>query len=106
MVVAIIMFAVAGVNLIIGFLHFFERGPLMNNAYLYASKQQRKSMNKKPYYRQSAIVFFLLSVIFIIVGLSVVMEDYRITFLEFPVMTGIVIYAIVSSMRINKKEKR
>lgn len=45
MVVAIIMFAVAGVNLIIGFLQFFERGPLMNNAYLYASKQQRESMN-------------------------------------------------------------
>ena len=78
----------------------------MNNAYLYSSKQQRESMNKKPYYRQSAIVFFLLSVIFIIVGLSVVLEDYRITFLELPVMIVIVIYAIVSSMRINKKEKR
>ena len=106
MVVAIIMFAIAGANLIIGFLQFFERGPLMNNAYLYSSKQQRESMNKKPYYRQSAIVFFLLSVIFIIVGLSVVLEDYRITFLELPVMIVIVIYAIVSSMRINKKEKR
>ncbi len=52
------------------------------------------------------IMFAVAGVNLIIVGLSVVMEDYRITFLEFPVMTGIVIYAIVSSMRINKKEKR
>ena len=45
----IIVFTIAGVLLFFGIRLFFERGFLLNNAYLYASKDERKTMNKKPY---------------------------------------------------------
>ena len=34
---------------------------LFNNLYSYAAKQEREKMDKKPHYRQSGIVFALLS---------------------------------------------
>ena len=40
----------------------------------YASLKERENMDKKQYYRQSAIVFSLLSAVFFIVGLSVVTQ--------------------------------
>ena len=64
--------------MVLGIRHYMEKGFLMNNAYLYASKEQREKMNKKPYYRQSAIIFGILSVVFIVIGLSLVLQDDRI----------------------------
>ena len=56
LVVVITVFIFAGIVLIIGIMHFMERGFMVNNSYLYASKEERASMNKKPYYRQSAAI--------------------------------------------------
>ena len=55
LITSIIMFAIAGVLLLFSIRSFLERGFLLNNAYLYASKEERKTMNKKPYYKQSAM---------------------------------------------------
>ncbi|MGN0628088.1 MAG: DUF3784 domain-containing protein [Oscillospiraceae bacterium] len=43
---------------------FKEKGFLFNKAYLFASKQERKSMDKKRRYRQAAVIFCLLGVFF------------------------------------------
>lgn len=85
---------------------FLERGFLLNNAYIYASKEERKAMNKKPYYRQSAIVFFILSAVFLVIGLSLVLQNDRISLLEIPLIVGVSIYAIASTVRINKSAKK
>ena len=106
MIVAVIVFAVAGVMLLLSVRSFQERGVLLNNAWLYASEKQRKTMNKKPYYRQSAIVFCFLSLVFIVCGLSVVLKNSRIVLLEIPVIAGVVIYAIVSTVQIQKREMK
>ena len=50
------------VCLIISILSFKEKGFLFNNAYIWASKQERDAMDKKSYYRQSAIAFALCAV--------------------------------------------
>ena len=50
-------FLAAGVLLVLAVIHFAERGFLLNNAYIYASLKERENMDKKPYSRQSAIVF-------------------------------------------------
>ena len=47
LVVAISVFILAGVMLIIGIMHFMEQRFLLNNSDLYASKEERASMNKK-----------------------------------------------------------
>lgn len=36
---------------VISYFQFKEKGFLFNNAYLYASKAERETMNKSPYYR-------------------------------------------------------
>ena len=78
LITAIILFGLSGCLMVLGIMHYMEKGFLMNNAYLYASKEQRETMNKKPYYRQSAIIFGILSVVFIVIGLSLVLQDDRI----------------------------
>lgn len=63
-------------------------------------------MDKKPHYRQSAIVFLLLCLIFTVIGVSAVLRDGRMNLLEIPLILGAIIYAIVSSVRISKKERK
>ena len=103
LVAAIIDFVLSVILMVLGIRHFREKGFLLNNAWLYASKEQRAEINKKPYYRQSAIVFCILSAVFIVVGMSLVLQNDRIMIFEIPLISGTIIYAIVSSVRINKQ---
>ena len=103
LIIAIIVFVLSGILLVLSIRHFGEKGFLLNNAWLYASIEQRTAMNKKPFYRQSAIVFCILSAVFIVVGLSLVLQNDRIMLFEIPLISGAIIYAIVSSIRINKQ---
>ena len=105
-ITAIMIFILTGVLLILAARHFAERGFLLNNAYIYASPKERETMDKKPYYRQSAIVFSLLSAVFFIVGLSVVTQIDEILLAEIPVMAAAIVYAVVSSVRNSKHAKR
>ena len=57
---------------ILAVFQYREKGPLLNNSYLYASAEERRRMNKKPYYRQSAIVFFLLGFSFLMFGVNLI----------------------------------
>ena len=106
MIALVIVFAIAGVFLLFGIRSFFERGFLLNNAYLYASKEERKTMNKKPYYKQSAVVFCILSAVFLVIGLSLLCQNDKIVLLEIPLIVGAIVYAIASTVWFNKQEKR
>ncbi len=106
MIVLVLVFAMAGVCLLFGVRSFLERGFLLNNAYLYASKEERKAMNRKPYYRQSAVVFCMLSAVFLVIGLSLLFQNDRIVLLEIPLIAGAIVSAIASAVRINKQGKR
>ncbi len=103
---AILVFIIAGIMAILSIRSFRERGFLLNNAYIYATEEERKTMDKKPHYRQSAIVFCLISIVFIIIGLSIVSHNYRLELLEIPLVAATIIYAIVSSVKINKKAEK
>ena len=106
LITLVIVFVIAGVFLLFSIRSVFERGFLLNNAYLYASKEEQKTMNKKPYYKQSAVVFCILSAVFLVIGLSLLFQNDKIILLEIPLIVGIIIYVIVSTVMINKQEKR
>ena len=72
----------------------------------YASKKERGKMDKKPYYRQSAIVFCILCAVFLVIGLSLLLHKDKLFLLEIPLIVGVIIYAIVSTVQINKQTKR
>ncbi len=102
-IAAIVLFALAGVLLVLAILHFLERGFLLNNAYIYATKEQRKTMDKSPHYRQSAIVFTLLSAAFAVQGVAVLLGSFKFGLLWIPFLTAALVYGIVSLARSRKK---
>lgn len=104
LIIVVIVFIIAGFLLMISIRSFMNRGFLLNNAFIYASKEEREKLDKKPYYRQTAIVFLLLSMVFVIVGLSVVLHDPGINLIEIPLIAATIIYAIFSTIRIQKKK--
>lgn len=59
--------------LVIGILQFCEKGFVFHNAYIFASERERADMNKKPYYRYSAIIFTLSAALFFGMGVECVL---------------------------------
>ena len=104
LVIVIIVFILAAVMFFLAIIHFLQKGFLLNNAYLYASKDERKTMNKKPYYIQSAIAFCILSGVFIVSGLTVVFHNDKLMYIEIPLIVGIIVYAIISSIWIKRQK--
>ena len=105
-VAASILFAVSVFLFFVSVRSFMEKGFLFNNAYIYASKQEREKMNKKPYYRQSAIVFLLLGLVFLLNALAVLLKVNWIFYIGVAVVAITLIYAIVSSIIIEKTNKQ
>ena len=86
------------------YFQFKEKGFLFNNAYLYASQQKRKTMNKKPHYKQSGIVFVLIGIIFFINTLEMIFQTGWLFYGVIAIAGIAIVYAIVSSVMIEKQE--
>lgn len=84
---------------------FKEKGFLFNNAYLYASKEERATMDKKPHYRQSAVVFLMIGIMFLLNAVSVFLVNSWINYITIVIAIITIIYAIVSSVAIEKSKK-
>ena len=84
---------------------FREKGFLLNNAYLYASAKERETMDKKPYYRQTAVVFLLVGLIYLLNAMAALLEMDGISWLATAVTVGTVVYAVASSAAIEKKKR-
>ena len=106
MVVAIIMYAVSATFLLLSIRSFFQKGVLLNNAYLYASKEERQKMNKKPYYRQTAVILFLIGVIFALNGTALLFELDMLYIAVGALAFVTVVYAVVSSVITEKKGEK
>ena len=95
------------VAFIISFFSFREKGFLFNNAYLYASKEERATMDKKPHYRQSAVIFLMIGIIFLLNAISSFWANSWFGYMAIFVALIAIIYAIVSSVVIERhKNKR
>ena len=88
---------------IISCFQLLGKGFLLNNAYLYASKKERETMDKKPYYRQSGTVFVLLGTLFVILAVDAALQTAWLYYCAMGIMSVTMVYAIVSSLRIAKK---
>ena len=106
MFLAIEFFVIAAVAFFLSIRSFREKGFLLNNAYLYATKQQRESMDKTPYYRQSAIVMALVGIIFVLNGFAVLFAWKWIFWIVAAVVAAALVYAITSSIAIEKRKKQ
>jgi len=102
--VGIIIFIVAAVAALLGIMQLLQKGPLLNNAWLYANEEQRRTMDKKPYYIQSGIVFVMIGIQFMLLGCFTLTKMYVFLILEFTVVGIMIITAIVSAVMIEKKK--
>lgn len=101
-VMSVVLFLIAGVNFFVSYRSFREQGFLINNSYIYATKQEREFMNKKPHYRQTAICFLLIGAFFLIDGIALLSGIDFFFIIAGLVLVTLVIYAIVSSLKIQK----
>lgn len=102
---AIILGVIAVICFIFSYLQFNEKGFLLNNAYIYASKQERKNMDKKPHYKQSGIIFVSIGTIFLIDAIDIILQTGWLLYLVIGVAIVAIVYAIVSSIMIEKRKK-
>ena len=103
-VLSCILFLISIGAFVMSYRSFREKGFLFHNAYIYASKQERETMDKKPHYRQSAIVFLMIGVIFLLNGVSVLLAANWIFFLIIAIAIVAIIYAIISSIAIERRK--
>lgn len=96
---AVISGVLALVCLIISIMQFKEKGFLFNNAYIWASKQERETMDKKPHYRQSGIAFALCSALFFGMALACILLTGWLWLIVGALAIVVLIYAIASSVK-------
>ncbi len=102
--VVLLVFAVA-CGIVAAF-QFLQKGFLFNNAYLYVGDEQRKTMDKKPYYRQSGIVFCGISLYFLLDALYFLLKKQVLFYVALGAIALTVLYAVFSAFRINRLSKK
>lgn len=102
---AIILGIIAVACFVISYLQFNEKGFLFNNAYIFASKQERETMEKKPHYKQSGIIFLLIGILFLINSVDVILQTGLLFYCVIVVAVAAIVYAIISSITIEKRKK-
>lgn len=105
-IVGIVMLLLAGGAFAISIRAFQEKGFLFNNAYIYASKEERERMDKRPYYHQSGIAFLGVGVALSLIGLSALLNAVWLSFAGMAAAVAAVIYAIASDAAIEKNKKK
>ena len=82
-----------------------QKGLIFNNTYIYASKKEREDMDKKPHYHQSGVVFLLIGFIFLLNGFDLLFKTDWILYVVITIVVLTLIYAIISSVVIEKNKK-
>ena len=103
---AVILFAISAFAFIMSARSLMEKGFLFNNAYIYASKEEREALNKKPHYRQSAVVLLLVGLVFFLNGIDVIFKTGWIFYLVIALIITVITYAIASTVIIEKNNKK
>ena len=102
---ALVLGIVAIMCFVFSYLQFNEKGFLFNNAYIYASKEERKLMDKKPHYKQSGIVFLMIGIIFAINAIDMILKTGWLFYVVMFIAVIAIIYAIASSIIIEKNKR-
>ena len=106
LIVAIILLLVSAAAFLMSIRSFLEKGFLFNNAYLYASKKEREAMDKEPYYKQSAVVFAAIGLIFLVNGAGLLLHISWAKWIVAAIVVFALIYAVASSLAIEKRKMK
>ena len=90
---------------VFSYLQFHEKVFLFNNAYIWASEKERETLDKKPHYKQSGIIFLMIGIIFTINTVDIILKTGWLFYVVILVSIITLVYAIVSSVCIERKRK-
>ncbi|MBQ4057838.1 MAG: DUF3784 domain-containing protein [Lachnospiraceae bacterium] len=71
---------------------------------IYMPQNKREIMDKKPYYKQSGIVFAMIGIILLINAVDVVLHTGWLLYLVIGMAIVMIVYAIASLVAIEKKK--
>lgn len=103
-IIAIVLFIVSLGAFLVSVRSFMQKGFMFNNAYIYATKEERENMNKRPYYRQTAITFLLIGIIFLLLGINIFLKISWLSYVTIMLAVVTLIYSIVSTVKIERKK--
>jgi len=98
MVFAVICGIISLAALVISIRSFQEKGFLFNNAYIWASREEREKLDKKPHYRQTAVVFAMICGVFACMAAEILLETGWLLAVEGVLVAAMLVYAIKSSI--------
>ncbi len=101
---SVILGIIAIVLFIFSYRHFAEKGFLLNNSYIFASRKEREAMNKKPYYRQSGVELLLLGISLLILAADEIIQTGWLFYCVIAGCVLVLVYDIVSSVMIEKRK--
>lgn len=104
-IVTVVLGLVALGCFVISFFQFKQKGFLFNNAYIYASEKERETMDKKPHYIQTGVIFGFIGLIFTVNAINVLLKKNFLLFVVIGIAVMAIIYAIVSSVLIERRKK-
>lgn len=104
-ILAVVLIIISAALITAAVFSFKCRGFLFNNSYIFATDEERKKMDKKPYYRQTGVVFVLIAAIMMLNAVQILTGLSRIFYITMAVSGFTVIYAVISSIKIEKNNK-
>ena len=90
-------------SLVLAILAFLGKDIILDDAYIKASEQERKAMNKKAYRVQGAIIFLFIAIVSAFNALRAIIHIPLFTYLAASFGVIGIVYAIVSHYKIKKK---
>ena len=99
----IFLFFLMFVSLIFSILAFSGRDIILDDAYLKATEEDKRTMDKKAYRLQSAVIFLFIAVISLCNALRAVLHLPFFTYLAAVFGVIGIVFAIVSHYKIKKK---
>lgn len=108
-IICVIILAFSIGSFTISYFQFREKGCLFNNAYFWASQDERRRMDedpesKRPHYRQSGFAFLFIGILFLIFAAYMATGwMWMLVVLALAVIIATV-YAVVSSVKIERHQ--
>ena len=93
---AIVFGIIAVISFVIGILQLCEKGSLINSAYT------SKEKNKKPYYKQSGIVFLLIGLMFLFNAINILIKTTWLFYAVISIIIIIMAFVAISTVRMKK----
>ncbi len=104
LVVFILVLLIAISLLIYAFFTSKEKGPILSNTWLFASKSERRFINKSAEYHLVTVVFSVLSVIFFLVSASILLSWVWIPIVIGFLIISLIVYVIIEAIKTEKNQ--